>query len=129
VSELLIGVDLGTSSSTGVLTRPDDEVISTAERPHELSLPQPGWAEHDAEETWWKGFTEVCAKLLEGVDGDTVAAVCVSGIGPCFLAAGQGGEPLRPAILYGIDTRASREVEELTERYGNEKVIELCGTP
>jgi xylulokinase len=87
------------------------------------------WAEHDAEESWWKGFTEVCSELLESAGGADVAAVCVSGIGPCFLAAGEGGEPLRPTILYGIDTRASREVEELTERYGNEKVIELCGNP
>jgi len=66
--------------------------------------------------------------LLEGADG-RVAAVGLSGIGPCFLAAGEGGRPLRPGILYGIDTRASAEVEELTERYGNEKVIEVCGNP
>ena len=129
MSELLIGVDLGTSSSTGVLARPNGEVIVTAERAHELSLPKPGRAEHDAEVVWWRGFTEVCTKLLESAGGDDVAAVCVSGIGPCFLAAGEDGEPLRPAILYGIDTRASREVEELTEKYGNEKVIELCGNP
>ena len=130
MSELLVGIDLGTSSSTGVLARSDGEVVATAERAHKLSLPKPGWAEHDAEEVWWKGFTEVCAELLESARGDDeVVAVCVSGIGPCFLAAGEGGEPLRPAILYGIDTRASREIEELTERYGNEKVIELCGNP
>lgn len=130
MGELLLGVDLGTSSCTGMLARPDGEVIATAERPHELSLPRPGWAEHDAEEVWWKGFKEVCAELLqEAGSGDEVAAVCTSGIGPCFLAAGEGGKPLRPAILYGIDTRASKEVEEFTQRYGNEKVIEVCGNP
>ena len=58
-----------------------------------------------------------------------MAAVCVSGIGPCFLPAGKAGEPLRPGILYGVDTRASREVGELTERYGNEKIVERCGNP
>jgi xylulokinase len=36
---------------------------------------------------------------------------------------------LRPGILYGIDTRATREVEELTKKYGNEKVVDLCGNP
>jgi len=95
---------------------------------HEVSMPHAGWAEHDAEEVWWKDFKEICAELLEGADG-RVAAVGLSGIGPCFLAAGEGGRPLRPGILYGIDTRASAEVEELTERYGNEKVIEVCGNP
>jgi xylulokinase len=78
VSELLIGVNLGTSSSTGVLARPNGEVIVTAERAHELSLPKRGWAEHDAEEVWWRGFSEVCTKLLESAGGDDLAAVCVS---------------------------------------------------
>jgi xylulokinase len=126
--ELLLGIDLGTSSSKGVLCRPDGEVVAVAERPHEMSMPHPGWAEHDAEGVWWKDFTEICAELLEWADGP-VAAVCVSGIGPCFLAAGEGGRPLRPAILYGVDTRASKEVEELTQEYGNGKIIELCGNP
>ena len=46
VSELLLGIDIGTSSTKGVLARPEGEVVATAERPHELSLPRPGWAEH-----------------------------------------------------------------------------------
>ncbi len=127
--ELLLGVDVGTSSTTGVLTKPDGEVLGTAERSHDLSLPRPGWAEHDAEEMWWKDFTEVCAELLEKADGGSVAAVCISGIGPCFLAADGDGKPLRPAILYGIDTRASEEVNDLSKKYGNANITRRCGNP
>lgn len=126
--KLLLGIDLGTMSSKGVLCRPDGEVVATAERPHDVSMPHPGWVEHDAEEVWWKDFTAVCSELLEEAEGE-VAAVCVSGIGPCFLAAGKDGRPLRPGILYGVDTRAAREVEELTERYGDEEIVERCGNP
>jgi len=44
--------------------------------------------ETDAEEIWWKDFTTLCAELLEEAE-EPVAAVCVSGIGPCFcLGAG-----------------------------------------
>ena len=50
MSEFLLGVDIGTSSSKGMLAHPDGEIIATSERPHELSLPRPGWAEHDAEQ-------------------------------------------------------------------------------
>jgi xylulokinase len=42
VSGLLLGVDIGTSSSKGVLSRPDGEVVATAERPRELSDLQKG---------------------------------------------------------------------------------------
>jgi xylulokinase len=128
-SELLLGVDIGTASTKGVLARPDGEILGIAERPHELLLPHPGWAEHDAETMWWKDFTGICAELLPKADGGSVAAVCLSGIGPCFLAADKDGRPLRPAILYGIDTRASREVEELTSRYGNADITRRCGNP
>ena len=127
-SELLLGVDIGTSGTSGVIARPDGEVIATAEKDHNVSLPRPGWVEHDAEEDWWNGFADVCSELLEQADGE-VAAVSISGIGPCLLAADGNGRPLRPGILYGVDTRATREVEELTERYGTEKIMEVGGNP
>jgi xylulokinase len=127
VSELLLGIDIGTSSTKGVLARPDGEVVATAQREHELSLPRPGWAEHDAERVWWDDFVSICRELLDQSD-DGVAAVCTSGIGACLLPADEAGNPLRPAILYGIDTRAEREIEELNERYGEENLLERCGS-
>src|SRR5918997_4777082 len=128
MSELLLGVDIGTSSTKGVLARPDGEVVAIAERPHELSLPRPGWAEHDAEEVWWEDFRAIGTELLLRADGK-IAAVCPSGIGACLLPADREGRPLRPAILYGIDTRAEKEIEELTDRYGEEEILARCGSP
>jgi xylulokinase len=127
MSELLLGVDIGTSSSKGVLSRPDGEVVATAQKEHELSMPRPGWAEHDAEGVWWEDFVSICRELLEKAD-DRVTAVCTSGIGACLLPADEEGRPLRPAILYGIDTRAEREIEELGERYGEEILLARCGS-
>jgi xylulokinase len=127
MSELLLGIDIGTSSSKGVLARPDGKVLASCVQTHELSLPRPGWAEHDAEKVWWTDVKAICAELLPKAKG-SLAAICVSGIGPCLLAANENGEPLRPAILYGIDTRATREIDELTERYGAEKMLALGGS-
>ncbi len=125
---LLLGIDIGTSGSKGLLCTPSGRVVAEARRTHETSMPHPGWVEHDAEEIWWKDFAEICSELLGEADGP-VAAVCASGIGPCFLAADEKGRPLRPAILYGVDTRATGEVEELTEQYGGERILSRCGNP
>lgn len=127
MSGLLLGVDVGTASTKGVLARPDGEVVASAERQHGLSLPNPGWAEHDAERVWWDDFVSICRELLEEADDD-IAAVCTSGIGACLLPADEGGEPLRPAILYGIDSRAEAEIDELNDRYGREELLRRCGS-
>ena len=127
MSGLLLGVDVGTSSTKGVLARPDGEVVAIAQRDHDLSLPRPGWAEHDADKVWWRDFVSVCKELLGKAD-DGIAAVCASGIGACLLPADESGSPLRPAILYGIDTRAEEEIEELNGRYGREELLRRCGS-
>ena len=125
---LLLGVDIGTSSSKGVLTDPAGRIVARAERPHGLSLPRPGWAEHDAEAVWWSDFVAIARELLAAALGP-VAAVAVSGIGPCLLPVDEEDRPLRPAILYGIDTRATAEIAELTGRYGAERILERGGSP
>ncbi|HWE14007.1 MAG TPA: FGGY-family carbohydrate kinase [Solirubrobacteraceae bacterium] len=128
MEELLLGLDIGSSSSKAVLAQPDGTVIGSAQRAHRLSLPRPGWAEHDAEEVWWGDLQALLAELGRRSLA-AVRAVCVSGIGPCLLPIDRAGAPLRPAILYGIDTRATAEVQELTERYGADAVLASGGSP
>ena len=48
-TDLLLGVDVGSSSSKGVLVRPDGTLVATTQRPHQLARPRPGWAEHDGD--------------------------------------------------------------------------------
>ncbi len=123
---LLLGIDLGTGSSKGVLTTPTGEVMAQATRHHDMSLPRPGWAEFDAEGVWWADVVALCQELLAQTSGAEVAAVCVSGVGPCLLLC-EGDKPVRPAILYGIDLRATAEIEELTERFGHDAILRRCG--
>lgn len=72
-SEPLLGVDVGTSSSMGVLAHTDGEVVATSEQPHELSLLYSSWAEHDAEEVWSKDFVTIFGELPEEADGPIAA--------------------------------------------------------
>ncbi|NLU74201.1 FGGY-family carbohydrate kinase [Streptomyces sp. HNM0575] len=126
---LLLGIDIGTSSSKGVLTRDDGQFVAQAVREHATSSPRPGWVEHDAEEVWWRDFTGLAAELLAHAPaGERLAGVGVSGIGPCLLPAGDADEPLRPAILYGVDTRAGDQVAELTACYGPDEIMRRCGS-
>ncbi|WP_433520868.1 FGGY-family carbohydrate kinase [Nocardia pseudovaccinii] len=124
-----LGVDIGTSSSKGVLVRPDGTVIARAERTHGVSTPRPGWVEHDAEHIWWAEFRAITRELLDAADGTALDALAVSGIGPCLLPADAAGHPLRPAILYGVDTRATAEIAQMNWEFGAAAVLERGGSP
>jgi len=127
VTQLLMGIDTGTASTKGVLTTVEGDVVATAVRKHSMSLPRPSWAEVDAVRVWWGDFVEVAQELMDHVGSRQVTGLCVSGVGPCLLVCDEHLEPVRPAILYGIDGRAEREIEELSEQLGANAILERCG--
>lgn len=122
-----LGVDIGTGSTKAVLTDAAGTVMASATRPHTTSSPRPDWFEHDADRVWWDDFQAVVTELIGGHPGVVVDALCVSGIGPVTLVADKDGRPLRPAILYGIDTRSKQEIEELTAALGTESLLARSG--
>jgi len=121
----LLGIDVGTYESKGALVTASGEVIASASIGHELSMPRLGWFEHDAESVWWHDFVVLCRQLLGqgGVQAGEVAGVGCSAIAPCVLPVDRLGHPLRPAILYGIDTRAADEVAYLERELGVEAIF------
>jgi len=121
-TKAVIGVDIGTSSSKGVLVTLDGQVLRSATRAHVPSRPQPGWVEMNAS-LWWSEFVELTRELLTEPGDITVVAVGVSGMGPCVLLTDATDAPLRPAILYGVDTRATEQIETLTAVLGGDEAI------
>jgi xylulokinase len=127
--ELFLGVDIGTSASRGVITDTKGKILADHRVPHDVSMPRPGWAEQDADEVWWKDFLEITATLLKtpGITAADIRALGISTIAPCVLPVDKTGKPLRPGILYGIDSRAGEEIRELEAKIGAETIFKLCG--
>lgn len=124
-----LGIDIGTYESKGALVDPDGVILASATRPHKMIVPRPGWAEHRAEEDWWADFSAISNEVIAraGIAPGDVKAVGASGIGPCVLAVDAAGQPLSNAILYGVDTRAGREIEDLTAAIGADTIVARCG--
>jgi len=123
---MFLGVDVGTFETKAVLVDETGAVRGSASRRHGLSTPRPGHVEHDAEAVWWADLTTVCRDLMARGLGP-VDAMGVSAIGPCILPVDAQLRPLRPAILYGIDTRAADQVDRLQRQLGREEVIARTG--
>jgi xylulokinase len=123
----VLGLDIGTSSSKAVLCTADGSILGQASRAHPVSTPRPGFVEHNAKGVWSADLAALVEQLAP-LFGGRLAAIGLSGIGPCLLAADEDGRPLRPAILYGVDTRAVTEIEELTALLGADAILERCGS-
>ncbi|MFF3908005.1 FGGY-family carbohydrate kinase [Streptomyces sp. NPDC001848] len=121
----VLGVDIGTSSGKGVLVDGDGTVLRTATRPHTVSRPTPGHVEMDAR-VWWDEFVSLARELV--APGTVVHAVGVSGMGPCVALADEADTPLHPAILYGVDTRATAQIARLEAELGRDAVLRRCGS-
>lgn len=126
-----VGIDIGTFSSRGILLDENFRVVGDASTPHGMENPKPGWFEQDAEAVWWRDLCILSHKLLEstGIPPERIACVGVSALGTDCLPVDENCAPLRPAILYGIDSRAGEEIQWLTEYYGEETVERLFGHP
>lgn len=127
--DVLLGIDMGTGSTKGVLVDTAGNVLASEAIAHSMSLPRPGWAEVDADAVWWSEVCAISAALLAKMPSNaSLAGMCVSGVGPCLVLCDDDLKPLRPAILYGIDTRAHVEIESLTNELGSEAILQRAGT-
>jgi xylulokinase len=107
-----LGIDIGTYGSKGVLLSAQGQLLAVAQREHGMETPRPGWAEQDADAVWWADFCSIARELSAAAEqaGVKIAAVAASAIGPTCLPVDTAGRPLRPSILYGIDTRAAAQI-------------------
>jgi xylulokinase len=124
-----LGIDIGTYASKGALVDESGRIVAEASRPHRMIVPQAGWAEHRPHEDWWNDFTAISRQLISGsgIAPADIRSVACSAISPCMLPVDAVGEPLMNAVLYGVDTRAAAEIEELTTQIGEKSLVEHCG--
>ena len=126
-----MGIDTGTNSSKGVLIDKDANILAVHSTVHAMTNPAPGHYEHDADKDWWGDFCTISKALIRetGVDPKDIKAVGISALGADCLPVDENCNPLRKAILYGIDARATDEMEELTKMYGEEQIKKWYGRP
>ena len=117
----LVGLDVGTTSVKGIAIDQGGAVVHVAERGYPLSTPRPGWSEQDPE-LWWKAAAEV----LDECDADRALGIGLSGQMHGLVALDANDRPLRPAILWN-DGRTQKQCDEIEERVGRERLIELTG--
>lgn len=125
--DLLIGIDIGTTSVKAVLFDGQGAVLGEAAHEHPTAYPHPNWAEQDPED-WWRGVCHTLHRIFAGSPrpATDVAAIGVSCQAPTIVAVDRAGTPLYPAILW-LDRRTDPQCAWLRQRAGSENVTRING--
>ncbi|QGF22883.1 FGGY-family carbohydrate kinase [Raineyella fluvialis] len=117
---VVLGVDIGTSSTKAVALGLDGRILGTATRLHGVERDQPGQVSMDGE-MWWAEFVDLCTELsLHAPEG--FAAVGVSGMGPTLMLCDDEGHGVASAALYGVDSRSVEQIRQLEDLFGADEI-------
>jgi xylulokinase len=125
---LLLGLDIGTTSTIGTVIGAEGLTLAVEDRPATLHSNHPNWAEEDPAE-WWANAGAICRALLsrEGVSAAEIAGVGVTGMLPTIVLLDERLRPLRRSIQQN-DARAIEELEQMREGMAEERFLALSGT-
>lgn len=109
----VIGLDIGTTSTIGILIGLPDRIVHIASRPVTLTAPHPAWAEENPEQ-WWANVCEITRELLAvgGLEPKDIKAIGTAGMLPAVVLLDDEGRLLRASIQQS-DARCAAEVLEL----------------
>jgi len=104
-------------------------VVASATAEYPTSMPRPGWTEQDPER-WWAATRDAIGQITATLGGNAahVAGIGLTGQmhGSVFLD--RDGSAIRPALLWN-DQRTGVQCDEITERVGADRLVEITGNP
>lgn len=123
----LIGIDLGTSGTKTVLFDENAKPIASKTVEYPMYQEKNGWAEQKPED-WWlaakEGLNAVCKKVTPG----DIAGIGIAGQMHGLVMLDKEGKVLRPSIIW-CDQRTGKECQEITEKVGAKRLIEITANP
>ena len=127
--EYLIGIDLGTSGTKTVLFDRNGGVVASALVEYPMYQERNGWAEQDPAD-WWHAAADTIRSVLKQseIDPSDVKGIGISGQMHGLVMLDKDGNVLRRSIIW-CDQRTAAECEEITERVGAKRLIEITANP
>lgn len=125
--ELLIGIDIGTSSCKTVIFDRCGAVLAQAREPYDL-IRRGDEVEQDPQD-YIRAATSGVKRVLEMVPGaaDRVVGIGLTGQVPTDIFLDKDGMPLMPGISWQ-DTRARLQAQKIAEEYPPERMLAEVGS-
>lgn len=125
--QLLLGIDIGTSSCKVAVYDARGNLLVQASQPYEVHRPGPYMAEQDPED-WWEAASKSVQEVLArgSICPADIAGIGLSGQTPTQVFVDSTGRAVRPAIIWE-DSRAQSEAEWIRQNIGMEKMRAFLG--
>ena len=124
----LLGIDLGTSSMKVLLVKENGQIAGRGSAEYPIQAPQPGQAEQNPDEWWQACQAAVHQALVEAGSPVHVAALSLCGQMHGTVLLDKQDRLLAPAVIWP-DQRSPRQVKEINQLVGAERLIGLTGSP
>ncbi len=128
LSDLFIGVDIGTTAIKGVLTDRQGTIVASSSSHYSLEM-NGDICEVEAE-LYWEMTIAVIKELVEKIEtGEAVIrAISFASQGETLIVVDENGFPIRKAIVW-LDNRSFREAELIKSHFGLENICLHTGQP
>ncbi len=123
----LLGLDISTTGAKALIIDERGTVIVSHTTPQPISTPKPLWSEQNPAD-WWDGIVASIRAALQssGIAADAISAIGLTGQMHGLVLMDASGKVLRPSILWN-DQRTQAQCDEITQRVGAQRLIQLTG--
>lgn len=122
---MLLGLDISTTGAKALLIDERGQVVASHNTPQPISMPKPLWSEQNPSD-WWDGIAQSIRAVLEATHHPEISAIGLTGQMHGLVLQNAAGDVLRPSILWN-DGRTQAQCDEITQRIGFERLIQLTG--
>ena len=126
----LLGIDVGTGGTRALIIDEQGRLLASATEEHApFASPHIGWAEQQPED-WWRACAIAIRKALSeaNIGADEISCVGLSGQMHGAVMLDDQDRVVRPALIW-CDVRTEKQCQELTEKIGAERLIQLTCNP
>lgn len=122
MTQYILGIDIGTSSTKGMLVTTKGRVIKQAKQSYPLETPHASWAQANAED-WFAAVTKVIEELTSDINAEDIIALGIDGLyGGAGIPVGVAGKVIGPTLIW-MDRRATKETELVKTLVSNAELM------